>query len=880
MAQTLDVAAAEGTICKLTKTCQDLFEGCMQTDRLSTSGWLEKRQGMFSLWSFALKASETGKQSLDYRVRSRPDVAEAIKDHIEGLIEALEQCKEIASTTEGELDSHPSHEQAGSFYALDQSEGSTDGQSPFWSEEGGDADDGDDDWQDPFFQQRLYITSIVDQLRRISTAIRKSGAKYRYERADQGFHEEVYQVLRNSMVIAFRTQQLWHPKFAKTEAERHSLAATYDPISESSRALSWETGSNFELGDKVESQPQPQIHLKPGAGVEAPRGTEVDVQALCRRLQDTWSLTPIQERLVRANILRHHRIIFFAEPARKHTTLLASRDRCEEQEPEREKVKLSEESGYNQASASVARLGGESASTPSESRKPISEEERPSRGQAGPSQVPATMMTASDLDIKGVTGPKWPPSHVTVGTAIQETQYYPRCPKALPDGPAKGMIQCPYCTEILPGEYEKEDRHWRSHVANDLIPYMCVFEDCDTPDDMYTSTFELTRHTIKAHGAPYWICGRCPAGSTDRIMGSPSKWVTHMRREHLGGFREAELPLLCDASRQTLIPPVDCPLCRASQDLPSETLDAHIAKHLHAFALLSLPWGSTEAAESDSDTDADMRPTIATDRSPGKHKVLDKAAILTWLNLTEIHFPVVQVLAELDASATQSVMVAHSMQPQEQQQLLAQQPQQQPQPTRVTQKSSPSLRPFPLPAYRPRPKGSDSPGIAGSSIDSFINRLGRPPNSWFGTEMDEGYIRKHAKKRGNLQRQEQQQLLAQQLQQLQQHAKEEEKQALHNIYPTPLNSIEYHDSYGIRGHSASNFERPTNSMIVGHSSSDVGGNLAFDFEDHSDLVSGGPPAYIEDGNAYDAGEGDFDSMEEGMRWDIGNAQGRPSGSRQ
>ncbi|KAL8344186.1 hypothetical protein RB601_004623 [Gaeumannomyces tritici] len=570
------------------------------------------------------------------------------------------------------------------------------------------------------------------------------------------------------MVIAFRTQQLWHPKFAKTEAERYSSAATYDSLSESSRALSRETASNFELGDKVESQPQPQTHLKPGAGVEAPRG---------RQLQDAWSLTPIQERLIRANILRHHRIIFFAEPARKKTTLLASRGRCEEQEPERKKVKLSEESGYNQASASVARLGGESASTPSESRKPISEEERPPGGQAGLSQVPATMTIASDLDIKGVTGPKWSPSHVAVGTTIQETQYYPRCPKALPDGPAKGMIQCPYCTEILPGEYEKEDRHWRSHVANDLIPYMCVFEDCDTPDDMYASTFELTRHTIKAHGAPYWICGRCPAGSTDMIMGSPSKWVAHMRREHLGGFREVELPLLCDASRQTLIPPVDCPLCRVSQDLPSETLDAHIAKHLHAFALLSLPWGSTEAAESDSDTDADMRPTLATDRSPGKHKALDKAAIHTWLNEAEIQFPVVQALPELDVSATQSVMVAHSMQPQ-----------QPPQHTPATQEPSPPLRPSPSPAYCSGPKSSDSPEIAVSSFDldclNELEQLG--PVGWRITEVDEG--------------QEQQQLLAQQPQQSQQHAKEDEKQTSHDVFLPPVSDTEYHESYGIGGH--------------------------------------------------------------------------------
>ncbi|KAL8377543.1 hypothetical protein RB595_008294 [Gaeumannomyces hyphopodioides] len=627
MAQSLEVAASDGAICKLTKTCQDLFERCMQTDRLSVAGWLEKRQGMFNLWSFVLKVSETGKQSLDYHLRPRPDTAEVIKDLIEGLLEALEQCKEIAD----ELDSHGIHEQAGSLYPPDQSEGSRDGQSPFWSEEEGDGDDGDDGWRDPFSQQKLYITSLVDHLRRISTAIRKSGIKYRYERADKEFNEDSFQELRNSMAIAIRRQQLWQPKAVTSEAERYSTVVNVS-LSEANHGFSSEVGSDFQLGAKPESQRRPQNHPQPGAGIEALRGTQVEVQAPCRQLQDTKSLTPVQERLVRANILRHHRITFFVESARKKAMLLAYRDQCEGQEPERKKAKLIGAGGNDQAIASVAKLGDGNAPMPSESGKPVSQAENPSRSQAGLSQAPITTAIASGLDIKEVIRPKWSPSQVMAGTVTQETQDYPRCPKALADGPAKGMIQCPYCAEILPGEYVKGDKRWRSHVVSDLIPYMCVFENCNTPDEMYASTFELTQHTVKAHGAPYWICEYCPAESAGGIMESPLEWDAHMREEHPGGFREAELPLLCDASRQTLIPPVACPLCHTCRGLPSETLDAHIAKHLHAFALLSLPWGNTEGAESDSDTNAAMRPTLGADRSPGEHKALHEAPICAWLD--------------------------------------------------------------------------------------------------------------------------------------------------------------------------------------------------------------------------------------------------------
>lgn len=367
--------------------------------------------------------------------------------------------KKLKASRTDELESHASHEQAGSPYPSDESEGSRDGQSPFWSEEEGDGDDGDDDWRDPFSQQKLYITSLVDQLRRISTAIRKSGTKYRYERADKEFNEDDFQELRSSMAIAIWRQQLWQPKAVASEAERHSTAA--DDFSEASLDFSSEAGNDSQLEAKTEFQPEPQNHPQPGAGIEAPRGTQLDVQVLCRQLQDTMSLTPVQERLVRANILRHHRITFFVESARKKAMLLAYRDQCEGQEPERKKAKLIGASGHDQASASVAKLGDENAPTPSESGKPVSQAEKPPRSQAGLSQVPTATAIAPGLDIKEVMRPKWSPSQVTVGTVTQDTQDYPRFPKALADGPAKGMIQCPYCAEILPGEYVKKDKRWR-----------------------------------------------------------------------------------------------------------------------------------------------------------------------------------------------------------------------------------------------------------------------------------------------------------------------------------------------------------------------------------------------------------------------------------
>ncbi|KAI3571003.1 hypothetical protein IWW34DRAFT_812082 [Fusarium oxysporum f. sp. albedinis] len=46
----------------------------------------------------------------------------------------------------------------------------------------------------------------------------------------------------------------------------------------------------------------------------------------------------------------------------------------------------------------------------------------------------------------------------------------------------------------------------RAHVVQDLCPYICIFEDCESPDKMYASTYEWMSHLAKCHSTTEWVC--------------------------------------------------------------------------------------------------------------------------------------------------------------------------------------------------------------------------------------------------------------------------------------------------------------------------------------------------------------------------------------
>jgi hypothetical protein len=72
-----------------TEICQKLFIDCLSHPLFYELEELENRQGQFNLWAAGLKATSTGRSSLDYRVRDHPEMRVRIYSLLLGLSEAL-----------------------------------------------------------------------------------------------------------------------------------------------------------------------------------------------------------------------------------------------------------------------------------------------------------------------------------------------------------------------------------------------------------------------------------------------------------------------------------------------------------------------------------------------------------------------------------------------------------------------------------------------------------------------------------------------------------------------------------------------------------------------------------------------------------------------
>lgn len=114
-----------------------------------------------------------------------------------------------------------------------------------------------------FSEQAFSIKTIVGQLTRISTAIRRSGAKYRHQRADISLREQEYDEFKRHLAIIILM-------------------------------------STMEGDPSVENDPTRSTY---------PRGS-VDWDVIRSRVSDQKRLTTVQKRLIRANIVRRNRIIF------------------------------------------------------------------------------------------------------------------------------------------------------------------------------------------------------------------------------------------------------------------------------------------------------------------------------------------------------------------------------------------------------------------------------------------------------------------------------------------------------------------------------------------------------------------------------------------
>ncbi|KAF6825513.1 protein phosphatase [Colletotrichum plurivorum] len=138
----------------------------------------------------------------------------------------------------------------------------------------------------------------------------------------------------------------------------------------------------------------------------------------------------------------------------------------------------------------------------------------------------------------------------------------------------------------------------------DICPYTCILEDCPKPDRLYVTRNEWTRHVEKDH-QQCWQCTACTA--PDRpplIFPSIDGLLGHLRQIHGATISENQHSTLVEEGVRPVPPGISsCPLCESTGQSDSLELLDHIAEHLHAFSLRSLPW-TTSRDEEDNDRDA------------------------------------------------------------------------------------------------------------------------------------------------------------------------------------------------------------------------------------------------------------------------------------
>ncbi|KAK7916875.1 guanyl-nucleotide exchange factor [Apiospora marii] len=488
-----------------TERCQALFETCQRHFISDEDDWLDKMSAAFSWWSLGIGAAKSGHSSLDRRVQSRDDVKDLIISLLDSLKTSLENCLEL-STNRNEV-----QEGQGNPFDMD--------------------------------GQRYYIRTNIQYLSKISASIRKSGTKFRHQRADRLLEH------RAPKLEEFRRYMFWiilvgpsKMQLLNSLLQRHTLTGD----------ITWKKA---------------WITLK-------------------AYFTDEQRLSPVQKRLIHANLVRRNRFDIYFRTCRQKT-------------------------GSNEDTSvpgTVPDPTKHTAVTPkpnaTNSEDPIPDQARrhdpgvqmqPTPSQAAKS-VDRTMLSSQPAtDIGSIVMPRRPTTQGarTVSTKFSRgalKQDYPKCP--CPEGKS---FWCPFCAQPLDASYSnrKKDKRWRGHVAEDLSPYVCVYEDCDSPDAMYLSTDQWKAHLAKSHSASRWICDSCWLDSdnpSEFEFDAEKAWSDHLAAEHEGEYEEEDLEDFAEASCRSVIPPVSCPLCHGNAPSSKPDADEHIAEHLHSFALQALPW--------------------------------------------------------------------------------------------------------------------------------------------------------------------------------------------------------------------------------------------------------------------------------------------------
>ena len=230
--------------------------------------------------------------------------------------------------------------------------------------------------------------------------------------------------------------------------------------------------------------------------------------------------------------------------------------------------------------------------------------------------------TVMDIDGKGVSLP--PPPKVADG---------------------QRDFECPYCYIICPARYGKV-RAWRTHLLQDLQPYICTYPDCEASEQLFRSRREWVEHEASHRKA--W---RCPEHSS-AVYRSSIGLEDHLRQQHRDSFPESQLDTIVKIGETSTVEVrKKCPVCFLTVDAENMgDFTNHIANHLERFAAFALPNSSEEDSDgassaarrgrSGSTTSQDMEGVSLPSNVLDEEEQIEEDAIGSQRNVEELqHMP-------------------------------------------------------------------------------------------------------------------------------------------------------------------------------------------------------------------------------------------------
>jgi O-acetyl-ADP-ribose deacetylase (regulator of RNase III)/tetratricopeptide (TPR) repeat protein len=145
-------------------------------------------------------------------------------------------------------------------------------------------------------------------------------------------------------------------------------------------------------------------------------------------------------------------------------------------------------------------------------------------------------------------------------------------------------FECPYCFIICPARYGK-GRAWKTHILQDLQPYLCTYQDCESSEQIFRSRREWSDHEASHRKA--WRCPEHP----NAVYRSKSGLEGHLRHKHPDSFPEAQLDSIINVGETSTVDTREkCPICFVEVDTEGGfNLQNHVANHLERLASFALP---------------------------------------------------------------------------------------------------------------------------------------------------------------------------------------------------------------------------------------------------------------------------------------------------